>query len=78
MRGITTRQQEVLTALTNYRAEHGYSPSLDDMASILDINRATVDQHLHAMKRKGLVTHKPGASRTWCPVADGANPLLLG
>lgn len=65
---LTPRQQSVLEAIERYWNAHGVSPSLADLASKLEISRATVHEHLVALKKKGYLENIEGAGRSWRPM----------
>jgi repressor LexA len=69
-REMTFRQREVLEMVQTYWNEFRLPPSLDDLASRLDLERTTVHQHLLALKSKGFLSHIEGAGRTWRPATE--------
>lgn len=60
-----TQSQLVLAALMEYTQEHGYPPSIMDMANLIGKGRATVAYHLAWLERQGWLTHEAGKDRTW-------------
>ena len=69
-REMTFKQREVLEMVQTYWNEFRLPPSLDDLASRLDLERTTVHQHLLALKSKGFLSHIEGAGRTWRPATE--------
>ena len=82
---LTKRQKEILDFLDGFIEEHGYAPSLEEIASHFRLSSpSTVHKHLLNLEEKGfirrqssrsralLVTKSPGAS----PVESIALPLL--
>lgn len=61
----TDKQREVLAAIEQYWDESGHAPSLADLASALGVSRATVHEHLGALKRKGYLANVDGVGRSW-------------
>ncbi len=56
---LTTRQEEVLAFLRDHLAEHGYPPSLREIARGLDIRSPNgVMCHLDALERKGWISRQ--------------------
>ncbi len=50
---LTRRQKEVLDFIAAYQAEHGYSPSYEEIAAGLGLaSLATVHKHIAALERK--------------------------
>lgn len=78
---LTKRQQEILQFVTAYLTERGYPPSYQDIAEHFHLSsRATVHEHIQALKVKGYLTMKPGAKRALEPtrkIMNFAKSLLL-
>lgn len=63
-RPLTRRQQEVLDLITDTVATHGYPPTRAEIARSLGFRSANAaEEHLKALKRKGVIEMIPGASR---------------
>lgn len=74
---LPARQKEVLSLIVKFSEEHGYPPTLADLATILGLkNRMTVHQHVAALRKKGLVHWEPGLNRSLRALPDGV--ALLG
>ncbi len=53
---LPPRQKDVLKYIIGLTEEHGYPPTLAELAKALGLrNRMTVHQHVAALKKKGLV-----------------------
>lgn len=64
MAQLTTRQQQVYDFLATYIDDHGYPPTLQEIARHLNISgNLGVLRHLEALTRKGVITRNPGNSR---------------
>lgn len=64
MKQLTVRQQEVLDLLEKYQNEHGYAPTITELARLMGVvspNAAT--QQLRALQRKGAITIIPRSHR---------------
>lgn len=60
MEPLTKRQRELLTFLKDYWREHGYAPTLEEMAGHFGLRSvATIHKHLSHLERKGFI------SRDW-------------
>lgn len=69
---LPARQQDVLNLIVKLSDEHGYPPTLAELASALGLkNRMTVHQHVAALKKKGLVHWEPGLNRSLRVLAEG-------
>lgn len=54
---------EVYDFIAAYKAKRGYSPSLDDIADGLHLNRGAVFQLLEQMERQGMIVQPRGFLR---------------
>src|SRR3977135_4634742 len=62
---ITRRQREVYDFISRFVAEHGYSPSFDEIGKGLKLNSlATVHKHISNLEKKGLLTRDYNRSRS--------------
>src|SRR5580700_3620980 len=62
---LPARQKDVLRLIIELTEEHGYPPTLAELAKALGLrNRMTVHQHVAALKKKGLVHWEPGLNRS--------------
>ena len=63
--GLPPRQRDVVNQIIDLTEEHGYPPTLAELAAALGLkNRMTVHQHVAALKKKGLVHWEPGLNRS--------------
>lgn len=61
---LTDRQREVLEVVERSIAERGYPPTQREICVELGLSgRLGVQQHLHAIERKGWIRLAPGVSR---------------
>lgn len=61
---LTAVQQKILDYLIDCRTNNGLPPTLADIAKRFDYkNRATVQQHLQAIEKKGYIKKNPKLSR---------------
>lgn len=66
---LTRRQREILDFLSGFRRRHGISPTLEEIAQHLGVNRVTVFGHVRELERKGAIRKAaPGISRALRPV----------
>jgi repressor LexA len=62
---LPARQKDVLSLILTLTEEHGYPPTLAELAKALGLkNRMTVHQHVQALKKKGFVHWEPGLNRS--------------
>lgn len=62
---LPPRQREVVRQIIQLTDEHGYPPTLAELAKALGLrNRMTVHQHVVALKKKGIVRWEPGLNRS--------------
>jgi DNA-binding IclR family transcriptional regulator len=66
--GFESRDQEfrqnLLDGIAILTAQHGYGPSITDLARFAGRPRMTTYHHVGLLHRAGLVTHEPGTRRT--------------
>ncbi|MCF8435530.1 MAG: transcriptional repressor LexA [Ignavibacteriales bacterium] len=63
-KGLTETQKNILEYIIEVKTERGYPPTLADIAGAFGYkNRATVQQHLQAIERKGYIRRNPRISR---------------
>jgi repressor LexA len=62
---LSPRQKDVVRLISQLTEEHGYPPTLAELARALGLkNRMTVHQHVAALKKKGVVRWEPGLNRS--------------
>lgn len=67
MARLTKRQHHVLSFVVNYTKEHGYAPSVREIAEGVGVSSpATVHEHLDALRASGHVRRGEGM-RPWSP-----------
>lgn len=52
---LTRRQRQILDFLRAYQAEHGMSPTLEEIAEQFGVNKVTIFGHVAELERKGLL-----------------------
>ena len=52
---LTPKQLRIVDFIRDYGREHGFSPTLDEMASEFGVSKVTIFEHLKALERKGAV-----------------------
>jgi repressor LexA len=65
MEDLTQRQREVLEALRRLHDQHGFAPSLREVASEVGLASASsVHHHVVKLTERGLIERRPGQPRT--------------
>lgn len=65
MKGLTKRQEAVLTFIADFIAEHGFPPSYQDIADAFGIrSKNGVVRHLTALRRKGYIEKTDTSARS--------------
>lgn len=80
------RQRQIVDFIAQYIQRHGYSPTLQEIASAIGVNSlATVHEHLQALQRKKILRRYEGSvrgielvDRTFLKVRDNIDLPLLG
>lgn len=63
-KGLTRRQQEILTFIQRYGDAHSYPPSVREIGQALGLtSSSTVHSHLSALEKKGYVRRDPSKPR---------------
>lgn len=72
---VSDAQLRVLGALLRFHADTGAvgSPTLDELAWLAGRSRSTVYEHLHALRRAGLVDWEPGRRGTLRALVESVN-----
>jgi repressor LexA len=62
---LPPRQRDVLRLIVRLTDEHGYPPTLAELAQAMGLrNRMTVHQLVASLKKNGLVHWEPGLNRS--------------
>ena len=65
MEKLTRKQQEVLTVIKKYIAEHGYSPSVREVCDLMNLSStATVFVHMKHLMNQGYLKQTDNKFRT--------------
>ena len=64
VKGLTSRQGEVLRFIGKHTEENGFPPSVRDIGDQFGLNPATVHDHIKALERKGHLLRQPKRSRS--------------
>jgi repressor LexA len=67
---LTGRQADVLRFFRDYRRQNGISPTLDEAAKALGVNKITIHEHLRHLEDKGAIVRDAGKSRAVAVVFD--------
>ena len=64
MKGLTKRQQQILAYIGQHTGEHGYPPTVREIALFMGIKSPNgVNDHLHALEKKGFLVRDEKKSR---------------
>jgi repressor LexA len=78
MRGLTSRQREVLDAIRVFYAVHGVPPSIRELGAILGVTSvSTTHSHVVALYKKGYLRKaidRNGIFRNYVPVDEATVP----
>ena len=67
---LTPRQLEILTRIRDYQRNHGYSPTMQELADALGKSKITIFEHVDALVRKGFLRRLPHKARSLELAAD--------
>jgi len=75
---MTRRQQEILAFVKDFLGQHGYSPTLEEIAHHFGINSLNgVYKHLKALEQRGLIRRLSNQARSIQVVEKAASPAML-
>ena len=69
---LTPKQLRVLEFVRQYRENHGYSPTMQEIADELGVSKVTVFEHVQALVSKGALERDPNRARSLLPVDETA------
>ena len=55
IRRLTPKQLRILSLIRDYQRQHGYSPTMQELADELGITKVTVFEHVDVLEKKGLL-----------------------
>ena len=65
MKGLSSRQDQILEYIRDFLDENGYPPTIRDIQSGCDISSTSVvDYNLNALREKGHLTRRADVSRS--------------
>lgn len=70
MKGITDRQKEVLTFISNYTEEKSYPPTVRDISEYFKISLRAVQDHITALQKKGFLSQSQKRARSIHVLSD--------
>ncbi|MEV6005657.1 hypothetical protein AB0M29_02515 [Streptomyces sp. NPDC051976] len=63
---LTARQEAIVKVMRDWMDDYGYPPTVREIAAAVGLSSpSSVVHHLRAMERKGVLSHRPGHSRTY-------------
>lgn len=75
MNPLTPKQQEIYEYILAFLGEHGYSPSVREIADAVDLKSpSTVHFHLKGLRAAGLISQAEGKTRT---IAVNPDPVAV-
>ncbi|MCF7855816.1 MAG: transcriptional repressor LexA [Candidatus Pacebacteria bacterium] len=77
MKGLTTKQQEILDFIDQFNRREGMAPTVYEIADYFDIKSATAFAHLRALQRKGYVSRTSKARSLTLLRSDSPRHLSL-
>ncbi|MHC4388316.1 MAG: transcriptional repressor LexA [Planctomycetota bacterium] len=72
---VTPRQLQLLKAIAAFEASRCYLPTIAELASELGVSRSTAFEHIAELRRKGMLSARPGKARS-LRLASRAQELL--
>jgi len=60
----TPKQLRILVAIRDFRVQHGYSPTMQELADQLGVSKVTIFEHVEALERKALLLRSRNRARS--------------
>jgi repressor LexA len=64
MSELTENQQKVLEVIKEFQAEHGYPPTIDEMAGMIGKSKSTIYGYLIRLEKAKAIRRKAASPRT--------------
>lgn len=61
---LTPKQLRILTLIRDFQRKQGYSPTMQELADVLDVSKVTVFEHVGALEKKGFLRHSRHRARS--------------
>ncbi|MGE3182038.1 MAG: transcriptional repressor LexA [Phycisphaerae bacterium] len=61
---ITPKQLRILTYIRDSRREHGFAPTMQELADEFQVSKVTVFEHVSALEKKGYLRRSPHKARS--------------
>ncbi len=75
---LTPKQLHILQLIRDWRHQHGYSPTMQEIADVLAVSKVTVFEHVESLVNKGALVRNPNKARS-LSIADGIDvPGVVG
>ncbi len=71
---LTPRQLRIYELVRSWRAQKGYSPTMQELADELGVSKVTVFEHVQALVEKGVLSRNPNKARSLA-LTSGDEPL---
>ncbi len=71
---LTPKQLRILDVIRQWRRQHGYAPTMQEIAEQVGVTKVTVFEHVEALLRKGALRRDPHKARS-LSVVDEAVPV---
>jgi repressor LexA len=76
MEKLTKRQSEAAEAIKIFISKYGYSPTVRELAGIMDIDVRAAFGHITALERKGIISRQRGRSRSITFAEEAGRDIL--
>jgi repressor LexA len=63
-RQLTPKQLRILKLIRDYQRKHGYSPTMQELADVLNVTKVTVFEHVSGLEKKGLLRRSKHRARS--------------
>jgi repressor LexA len=75
---LTPKQLRILQLIRDWRHQHGYSPTMQEIADRLSVSKVTVFEHVESLISKGALVRNPNKARSLSIPDDVVVPGQVG
>ena len=61
---LTKKQYRILTLIRDFQRKHGYSPTMQELAEMVDVTKVTIFEHVTLLEKKGLLRRSRHRARS--------------
>lgn len=75
---MSPRQKDLVGTIERMTREHGYPPTMAEVAKSMNVSRTRIDTLARECQRKGALAWQPGKARSWKILQSSINEPQAG